>query len=138
MTIRIPRDIADRIRAQARREAPAECCGYLGTVDGTVRTIYPMTNVDGSPTHYTLDPQEQFDVVRMARDAGEEITAVYHSHPTSAARMSDEDLRLAYDHTILYIIYSIPDNHLRAYRVADHHVAEEWIVELFDGRDDDG
>ena len=134
MRLQVPQAIVDRIERQARREAPLECCGYLGAVSVgnsfEIKEAYLMTNVDRSPTHYSLEPEEQFAVVRRAREQGLEIAAVYHSHPESAARMSEEDLRLAYDETKIFLIYSIPDRNLRGYRIKDHQVVAEVPVQI--------
>ncbi len=141
MELRIPREIVDSIAAQARREAPNECCGYLGATPVAedrweILRAFPMTNADRSPTHYTLDPQEQFSVLSHAREEGLSLVAVYHSHPETPARMSEEDLRLAYDDSTVYVIYSIPEDEINGYRVKDHRVVGRVAIRIYqDTRD---
>ncbi|MDR3189382.1 MAG: M67 family metallopeptidase [Prevotellaceae bacterium] len=107
--ITIPQAIADGIVAQARRELPDEACGLLVGKDGAVARHYPLTNVDHSPEHFSFDPQEQFGVLREARAQGWRILACYHSHPASPARPSAEDVRLAFDPDIIYVILSLQE-----------------------------
>ncbi len=121
----IPKHIIDKIREQAKEEAPNEACGYLGGTDSTANSCYPLRNVDESPEHFSFDPSEQFKTLKEAREAGENLIAVYHSHPDTPARMSDEDLRLANDTSMLYIIYSLADNETKAFRVDRRKNIEE-------------
>ena len=115
--IRLPQSISDRIKSQARAEAPNEACGYLAGVDGEVQEIIPMKNADESPLHYSFVPEEQFAALEKATAKGVELFCVYHSHPATPARMSEEDIRLAYDTSITYLIYSMSTDEIRAFRV---------------------
>ena len=97
----------DEIIAHAGRDAPIEACGYLAEKDGVVSRVFRLTNADASPEHYTLVPSEQFARVREMRNSGHDLRAVYHSHPASPARMSREDLRLAFECGLSYVIISL-------------------------------
>ena len=121
------------ITAQSKAEMPNEACGYLaGVLDSgevTVVKRYGMTNVDKSPEHFSFDPKEQFAAVKDARAAGLTMVANYHSHPETPARMSEEDKRLANDTSILYLIYSVADDTLKAFQVGpDRNVLEVAIT----------
>jgi proteasome lid subunit RPN8/RPN11 len=105
--IRIPKHIYDGIVEQAYAELPNEACGLLVGRDGEVTKQHALTNIDHSPEHFSFDPAEQFQVFRSARAEGAEIIANYHSHPESPSRPSVEDIRLAYDPNILYLIVSL-------------------------------
>ncbi|GHT72400.1 Mov34/MPN/PAD-1 family protein [Bacteroidia bacterium] len=107
--IRIPQHIIDGIIAQARAELPNEACGLLVGAGDEVFRQYPLTNIDQSNEHFSFDPKEQFAVLREARAAGRQIIANYHSHPETPSRPSEEDIRLAYDPNILYLILSLQD-----------------------------
>jgi [CysO sulfur-carrier protein]-S-L-cysteine hydrolase len=113
----IPDHILDQIRSQAIEEAPNEACGYLRGADGVVTGAIRLTNVDASPEHYSLDPAEQFAALKEARERDEQLLAVYHSHPETPARMSDEDIRLANDPRMIYVIHSLADGRTRGFRV---------------------
>ncbi|MCL4440378.1 MAG: M67 family metallopeptidase [Firmicutes bacterium] len=107
----ISRILVNRIIQQAQEQLPIECCGILaGTVDSDttkITEVYPMTNVDRSPEHFSLDPREQFDVYYSIRDKELKMLGNYHSHPSTPARPSLEDIRLAYDTEAIYVIVSL-------------------------------
>jgi proteasome lid subunit RPN8/RPN11 len=105
----IPRTIIDSIIEQAKNELPNEACGLLVGKDNEIIKQYPLTNIDHSPEHFSFDPKEQFQVLREARAQGLLIIANYHSHPETPARPSKEDIHLAYDPNIIYIILSLQE-----------------------------
>ncbi|HET9571624.1 MAG TPA: M67 family metallopeptidase [Bacteroidales bacterium] len=105
--IQIPRSIVDEIVNQAKAELPNEACGLLAGKGSIVEKRFAMTNADASPEHFTFLPSEQFQTLRSARAEGLDIIANYHSHPATPARPSEEDIKLAYDPNILYIIVSL-------------------------------
>lgn len=111
--IRISRQIIDGLIGHAHEGLPEEVCGYLVGTDRDVVKQYRLTNTDHSPEHFSFDPSEQFKVVREARKEGLVVLANYHSHPQSPARPSIEDIRLAYDPEISYVIVSL------AYAIAE-------------------
>ena len=105
--MKISKGILEMIYKQAEEEAPLEACGYLAGKEGVITSHYKMTNVDKSETHFSLDPKEQFQVAKNVRADGSDLIAVYHSHPASPARPSEEDIRLAHDSSIIYVIVSL-------------------------------
>lgn len=130
--LRVPLQVVKEIATQAREEAPNEACGYLAGTDGTVRKRYPMTNVDASPEHFSLDPKEQFAVLKQAREGGLALLAVYHSHPETPARMSNEDIRLANDTSTIYLIHSLLNGETRGFTVDREKNVTEIPVEVFE------
>jgi proteasome lid subunit RPN8/RPN11 len=127
--MKMPREIIEKIFAQGLREAPNEACGYLASTGGTVVKAIALTNVDHSPEHFSLDPQEQFAAVRQVRAEGLEILAVYHTHPETPARPSAEDIRLAYDPAVIYVIASLLQDQrdIQAFRIRQGTVAHETL-----------
>jgi proteasome lid subunit RPN8/RPN11 len=130
--IRIPQDILEGIVLQARAELPNEACGLLAGKGEVAQKRYGMTNADASPEHFTFLPAEQFQVLRSARTEGLDIIANYHSHPVTPARPSEEDIRLAFDPNILYVIVSLADvvPVVKAYRIK-FGVVEQELVEIY-------
>ena len=122
--------IRDQIVDHAKRGAPIEVCGYLAGKDGVITRHYELTNVDQSQEHFSFDPKEQFATVKSARAEGLEIYAVYHSHPATPARPSQEDIRLAYDPNISYVIVSLADGKedVKAFHIRDGEVAPDTIT----------
>jgi [CysO sulfur-carrier protein]-S-L-cysteine hydrolase len=127
--MKIKNEIVKKIFAQGEQEAPLEACGYLAGKDDGVTRQFPMRNQDQSSEHFNLDPQEQFSVIRQARSEGLEILAVYHTHPASLARPSPEDIKLAYDPNIIYVIASLLDGsqQIKAFRIVQGQVTEEEL-----------
>lgn len=122
----------------ARFAAPVEACGLLAGKNGKVTRFYPMTNADASPEHFSLLPAEQFAAVKDMRARGLEMLAVWHSHPATMARMSDEDLRLAFTPDLVHVILSLSSPAgpvLRAYRVTGG-TAQEVQIEVTDANAD--
>ncbi|TCL62167.1 proteasome lid subunit RPN8/RPN11 [Hydrogenispora ethanolica] len=124
--LRIPVAIKEQLIAQTRRELPNEACGYLAGQDETVKALLPMTNADHSPEHFSFIPEEQFRAVKASRAQGLRLIAVYHSHPSSPARLSEEDLRLLNDPDLVYLIVSFmaAEPAIKAYRVRSREVSE--------------
>jgi len=109
MMLKIRQDIIDKIVEQGLAEAPLEACGYLAEKDGLVCKHFELTNIDKSPVHFSMDPAEQFGALKECKNQGLIIRAVYHSHPETPARPSDEDIRLAFDPSLSYVIVSLAE-----------------------------
>ncbi|MDR1610302.1 MAG: M67 family metallopeptidase [Candidatus Symbiothrix sp.] len=128
----IPQNIIESIIEQAQRELPDEACGLLAGKENEAVKQYPLTNIDHSPEHFSFDPKEQFQVLREARKEGLQIIANYHSHPESPARPSEEDIRLAYDPDIIYIILSLQDKQspvIKAFKINNGKSEEISIIQ---------
>ena len=129
--MKILQEVIDKIIQHAQTEAPIEACGYLAGADGVITRAYPMKNIDASTEHFTLDPKEQFDIVRTVRSNNEEIYTNYHSHPETPARPSQEDIRLAFDPGMKYVIVSLADNttDVKCFSIVNGEVThEEWEI----------
>jgi len=129
--IQIPHSIVDGIVLQARAELPNEACGLLAGKGEVAQKRYGLTNADASPEHFTFLPTEQFQVLRSARAEGLDIIANYHSHPVTPARPSEEDIKLAFDPNILYIIVSLASAEpvVKAFQIRQG-VVENVLVEI--------
>ena len=128
--MKLTRQMVEQIVAQARAEAPNEACGYVAGSGDKAELLIPMRNVDASPEHYSFDPKEQFAAARQARAAGLDLIGVYHSHPATPPRMSQEDIRLANDSSVVYLIYSLAQEELKGFRVSRDKVVSETTVEV--------
>jgi [CysO sulfur-carrier protein]-S-L-cysteine hydrolase len=123
--MRIARSMLDRIVAQARDEAPNECCGIVGTRDGRAVRLYPLRNAAASPLRYEIDPKEQLQVFEALDEAGLEIGAIYHSHTRSAPEPSQTDINLAFYPDAVYVIVGVAgeEDDVRAWRIVDGKVS---------------
>jgi proteasome lid subunit RPN8/RPN11 len=92
--------IAEPFRAamlsHARVELPNECCGLLAghIVEGTatVEARFAIRNDAANPKAYFTNPRDLLDAMKAMRVAKQEVLAIYHSHPASAAIPSRTDL----------------------------------------------
>jgi proteasome lid subunit RPN8/RPN11 len=117
----------DQIVAQARDEAPNECCGIIGTRDGSAVTVFPVRNAAASPLRYEMDPKDQLSVFEALDDAELDVGAIYHSHTRSDPFPSQTDINLAFYPDAVYVILGVKDadrDDVRAWRIVDGKVSE--------------
>jgi proteasome lid subunit RPN8/RPN11 len=123
VAISIQQTLVDEIVDHARREAPRECCGLIGGNSPNTQTIYPLRNVAADPlVTYEAAPEDLFTAQRAMRDGGEQLLAIYHSHPRSKdPEPSATDVRLAYYPSAVYFIVGLGDKEpcLRAFRISE-------------------
>ena len=122
--IRLSQANFDEIIAHASKVSPNECCGLVsGTNPGCAHTIYPLRNVADDPlSAYEAAPEDLFAAQRLMRDRGEQLLAIYHSHPRSDDPVpSDTDVRLAYYPAAVYFIVGLGNRGpcLRAFRISE-------------------
>jgi proteasome lid subunit RPN8/RPN11 len=116
--------------SHAKEGFPLEVCGILGGTGETVSTMYRMTNTDASNEHFMMDPKEQFAVVKELRAKGLAMLAIYHSHPETPARPSEEDIKLALTPDVSYLIISLVDADfpvINSYKISSGSVQIETI-----------
>ena len=109
MTISFQRSLINQIISHARECSPHECCGLVGGINARTRTVYPLRNVAADPLiTYEASPEDLFAAQRAMRARGEELVAIYHSHPRSAnPQPSETDVRLAYYPSAVYLIVGL-------------------------------
>jgi proteasome lid subunit RPN8/RPN11 len=108
MTIQIERTLVNRILAHAQQTPEQEVCGLVGAGNGVARSVYAVKNVAAQADRlFAMDPQQQIDAMRRMRDSGEELFAIYHSHPHAPAVPSATDLQQAAYPAALYLIISL-------------------------------
>ena len=79
--IELPRTAINRLLAAAQSSPGMEVCGFV-VRDGDGCTVVPVRNVSSDPTRrFEMEPAGMVEAFRHARDDGEEILAIYHSHP---------------------------------------------------------
>ena len=124
--MRISQAFLDRLVAQARDEAPNECCGIIATEDGRAVEIHPARNAAASPLKYEMDGMEQYRIQTAIEDAGRELGAIYHSHTRSDPYPSQTDINLAFYPDALYVILGVKSDEpdVRAFRIVDGEVSE--------------
>ena len=133
MTVRLRKSDYDRIVGHAKAGLPNESCGLIaGTVRGGVKTVekvYLLSNPDQSPEHFSVDPREQLAAVREMRALGLSPLGNFHSHPSTPAGPSREDIRLARDPKASYLILSLAGDTpvLKSFGVAGGKAAPQTL-----------
>ncbi|MGA1862079.1 M67 family metallopeptidase [Deferribacter thermophilus] len=105
--LKIKKKIIEELYEYAIDGLPNEVCGYLVGKDNIITDYYKIKNEDQSPEHFTFNIQEQFYSYKDAREKGLDIIAIFHSHPSTPARPSKEDIRLANDPNVFHFIISL-------------------------------
>jgi len=128
----------NEIIAHAREAAPHECCGLIGGAKhGQAQSIYRNRNIAAdSLVAYEAAPEDLFAAQRLMRQRGEELLAIYHSHPRSSdPQPSATDVRLAYYPAAVYLIVGFRNSEpcVRAFRLIESEArwepAEYEIIE---------
>jgi len=119
--ITLPINIVNQILAHAQSQDEEEICGLISEQAGQVKTLYPIQNIAmHRETLYQMDGKGQIDAMRTMRENGEQLFAIYHSHPHDAAFPSATDVKEAQYPDVLYLIVSLDIKgvlDLRAYRL---------------------
>jgi proteasome lid subunit RPN8/RPN11 len=117
----------DEIVAHARASSPNECCGLIGGTNNSAQTVYRMRNIAAAPlVTYEAAPQDLFAAQREMRARGEELVAIYHSHPRAKdPEPSPTDVRLAYYPSAVYLIVGLGNHEpcVRAFQISER---EGW------------
>jgi proteasome lid subunit RPN8/RPN11 len=115
--------VYDEILAHAQAGKPQEVCGILRGRNAHALQAVRGRNVAPDPVNdYVVDSQtllRQFDF----EEAGDEMVAIYHSHPVSPAYPSASDAWNAHYPDCAYLICSLADDEvptLRGFRLIDH------------------
>ena len=100
--------ILEQVVRQAQNAYPNEACGILVGRDAANRFI-AMKNISADTNRYEMDPAELIGVLRSLREAGEELIAIFHSHPHGPAEPSKTDVERAYYPEAAHVIVSLAD-----------------------------
>jgi len=106
--IQIPRKITNQLLHLAQISPDFEVCGLIGSKNGLSTHCYPIKNSAEHPQQrFLLDAGQQISAMAKMRELGEDLFAIYHSHPTAPALPSTHDLELAAYPDALYLIISL-------------------------------
>ncbi|HEX9628620.1 MAG TPA: M67 family metallopeptidase [Pyrinomonadaceae bacterium] len=112
-----------QIFAYARDAAPSECCGLIGGNGECASSLYPMRNVAANAqVAYEAAPEDLFAAQRQMRERGEQLLAIYHSHPRAIEpQPSETDVRLAFYPQAIYFIIGLASEQpvMRAFKISE-------------------
>ena len=123
--LEIPEELLKGVMEHARQEYPLESCGILAGKDGKITNFYPMVNTEKSSSSYLMEPEEQLRVFLEMERGGLELSAIYHSHPHTAAFPSQRELDNAFYPDSLIFIISLMEK--SAPQIAAFEIEEERI-----------
>jgi len=119
--ITLPINIVNQILAHAQSRDAEEICGLIAESAGKVKSLYPIQNISVHREKlYQMDGKEQINAMRAMRENGEQLYAIYHSHPFGEAYPSVTDVNEAQYPDVIYLIVSLDIKgvlDLRAYRL---------------------
>ena len=127
--MRIASSLIDQIVAQARAEAPNECCGIIGGRDGRAVALKPARNARASALAYEIDGRDLVRIYDELDAADLEVAIIYHSHTRSAPKPSQTDMNLAspFLPDAVYLIVGLEnpeDVQFRAWHIRDGQFSE--------------
>ncbi len=98
------------MQEDAIRSLPAEACGLVGGKGERASCVFPITNELHSPARFRMLPGEQLNAMLKLEDAGLDIVAIYHSHPSGPHAPSPTDLKeFNYPGTVMIIWFGVKD-----------------------------
>ena len=100
VTLRLSDALADKIRGEAERAYPAECCGVLAGHGSGVKEVSRLVPVPNrrtdDPHRYLISPDDLRRIEVELRASGHEVLGCYHSHPDHPAVPSAFDTEQAW------------------------------------------
>jgi [CysO sulfur-carrier protein]-S-L-cysteine hydrolase len=131
--LRLREDQVSAMLDHLRAVYPEEGVGLLATAAGdAVVRLFPIRNIAGLPrVRYEGDPLELLDAFQEIERAGWRLGAIYHSHPSSPAWPSAEDLRQARYPSALTLIVSLlrPERpELKLFTLEDGRIGERPLL----------
>ena len=138
LRIQFRREHLEAMIVHAREAAPAECCGLVGGIAGTQAcSLYRLRNVTSEPeVRYEAAPEDLFAAQRQMRERGEELLAIYHSHPRAdEPSPSETDIRQAFYPSATYLIIGLAGRGpvIKAFNISERehrwHPVEYEIVD---------
>jgi [CysO sulfur-carrier protein]-S-L-cysteine hydrolase len=131
--IQISRKLTNQLLHLAQLSPDYEICGLVGSKNGIPSTCYPVDNIAEQPQQrFLLDAKQQIAAMAKMRIDGEELFAIYHSHPKAPAEPSIYDVAAAAYPDALYLIVSLNIKgvlEMRGFKI-NQQKAEEVVLTL--------
>lgn len=126
--VQLSRKITNQLLHSAQISPEQEVCGLIGSKNNVAHCCYPITNTAKTPaTRFQLDEKQQISAMASMREKGENLYAIYHSHPTAAAEPSATDIKMASYPDAVHLIISLNTKgvlEIRAFSIIDQAVEE--------------
>ncbi len=121
--------ILEHIIEDSKAAYPAEACGLIAgrAQSATGSRVMRMNNVARSESEFEMNPAELISTLRDIRNAGEELVAIYHSHPHGPLQPSKMDIERSYYPEAAHVIVSLAERErprVAAFRLVDGEAIE--------------
>lgn len=136
MTLRISKELVNKIVAHARKDHPDEACGVIAGPAGsdTPSRFIPMINAARSPNFYEFDSSDLLKLYREMDANDEDPIVIYHSHTHTEAFPSRTDITYASEPGAHYVLVSTRETgneegpyEFRSFRIIEGQVSEELV-----------
>ena len=127
MNLRLAPGLLEEVIEHARKCYPQEGCGLVVGFRPDGLRFIPVENAKASSSEYEMDPAELIRDWRELRKIGEQLVAIYHSHPSGPAELSKRDIENAYYPEAAHLIVSLAEPErprTAAFRIIEGEVLE--------------
>jgi len=127
-SVRLPRTVVNQLLHLAQKTPDEEICGLISRDARGFRQCYPVPNTATDTKRlFALDPKVQIDTLREMHQRGEELGAIFHSHPGTPPVPSHTDIEQHEYPEVLYLIISLGTRgvlEMRGFRISENVVDE--------------
>ncbi|MCQ6274853.1 M67 family metallopeptidase [Bacillus sp. V3B] len=126
------KSVLDTMINHCQQEVPYEACGLLSGLKGKNESLWKMKNIERSPTTFAMDIKQMSQVFQSMKQQGEELTGIYHSHPTAPPYPSRNDIvNVHYPNTAYFIVsLSFGKPNVKCFRIKNSLVIPLKIIVL--------
>lgn len=97
----------NRMVQYCQSQIPIEACGLLSGKNSIITSTWCLPNAERSPYRYSIDHHIISHTFSIMNQKGEQLYGIFHSHPTSPAYPSQEDILNANYPEVTYVIVSL-------------------------------
>ncbi|WP_412977409.1 Mov34/MPN/PAD-1 family protein [Ornithinibacillus sp. 179-J 7C1 HS] len=102
----IPKGLYSKLLNTCRSELPYEACGLLAGTSNQIKSLWPMKNELRSTNRFFVSKYVVEDTMKKINSLKQEIFAIYHTHPNTAAIPSTIDIMNHHDESVDMVIIS--------------------------------
>jgi [CysO sulfur-carrier protein]-S-L-cysteine hydrolase len=107
------------LKQHSEKNSPNEACAILlgktNDDDIIIDEIFLTKNIENSPVNFTISPDELILGYKTAEEKKLDVSAIFHSHPTSVAYPSITDKKFMEINQVSWIIFSNIHDEFKAY-----------------------
>ncbi len=91
-SLELPRPLINQLLHYAQINPEHAVCGVISSKNGTALRCYPVANANSPQCRYAMNESELTQTLRQIREQGEELLAIFHSHPVTPPQPSATDI----------------------------------------------